>query len=86
MNTRTDVVSPESDVPPAATTQWAAWLHELTVDRPALREAIDHCLRALVVDARRRQMLARLNVLNEQDLAAVAAVIASLQQHPPDSP
>lgn len=67
----------------ASAQQWVDWLQELTADRPAVRDAIDRCLRALVLDARRRQMLARLDGLTEQDLSTVAALITELQRHPP---
>jgi hypothetical protein len=68
--------------PSAVAQQWAAWLQELTADRPAVRDAIDRCLRTLVLDVRRRQMLARLDGLDEQDLDAVAALITQLRRHP----
>jgi hypothetical protein len=67
----------------ASAQQWVAWLQELTADRPAVRDAIDRCLRALVLDARRRQMLARLDGLTEQDLDTVGALITQLHRHPP---
>lgn len=84
MSTRPDdAVDNDEKRPDPTVQQWAKWLHELTVDRPAVRDAIDRCLRTLVLDARRRQMLAQLDGLTEQDLGTVAALIASLLRHPP---
>lgn len=83
MTARSEVVA---DSARASAQQMADWLQELVADRPAVRDAVAHCLRALVLDARRRQVEVHLERLDEKDLATVAALITQLQLHPREEP
>lgn len=78
MSAQPDVV----DDARASAQQWVEWVHELVADRPALREAIERCLRTLVLDARRRKLQAHLDRLDATDLDTVSALIQQLQRHP----
>lgn len=62
--------------------QMANWLLELTAGRPAMLDAIERCLRALVLDERRQRIIDRLARLDEKDVATVSALVGQLEQQP----
>lgn len=66
----------------ARTRQMATWLVELTARRPAALDAIEQCVRTLVLEERRHQLLARLARLDEKDVATVTALVGQLEQQP----